>query len=220
MTPAYAALAAERVAHIHRLAPGAKIIFFMRNPIERAWSHAGMHVRQGFISDESNAILSHFRSDDSLRRTEYLETIDIWTRFFPVEQIFVGFAEDLRFHPRELLSRICAFLGIEDVAEWPYMNDLMYGRSEATIPASFLSNLAALHSERSRQLSRFFGGYADWWSYCCERLTRPPSEAEVAFPLYETELWVDWLDGESPRLQSDILGRALQSARATPHPGT
>src|SRR5918993_2901739 len=42
ITPAYSVLDREKVAHAHGLMPDARIIFFMRNPIERVWSQTVM----------------------------------------------------------------------------------------------------------------------------------------------------------------------------------
>ena len=42
ITPAYSALDRDGVARVHELMPEARIVFFMRNPIERVWSHAVM----------------------------------------------------------------------------------------------------------------------------------------------------------------------------------
>ena len=45
VTPSYAVLDSEQVARARQLIPDARIVFLMRNPIERAWSHAMMEVR-------------------------------------------------------------------------------------------------------------------------------------------------------------------------------
>ena len=44
ITPAYSTLRLEDVAHVHDLVPEAKIIFLMRNPVERAWSQFVMRL--------------------------------------------------------------------------------------------------------------------------------------------------------------------------------
>lgn len=47
ITPNYSTLPADAVAKVHRLAPHAKIIFFLRSPVEPAWSHVSMAHRMG-----------------------------------------------------------------------------------------------------------------------------------------------------------------------------
>lgn len=46
ITPAYSTLNSSSVAHIHKLMPELKIIFMMRNPIERAWSYFFSYMSQ------------------------------------------------------------------------------------------------------------------------------------------------------------------------------
>ncbi|MGK7895653.1 MAG: sulfotransferase, partial [Xenococcus sp. (in: cyanobacteria)] len=45
ITPAYSTLGIKSVAHIHKLMPDVKIIFILRNPMQRAWSHALKRMR-------------------------------------------------------------------------------------------------------------------------------------------------------------------------------
>jgi hypothetical protein len=212
MTPAYAVLTSERVARVRRLIPTARIIFFMRNPIERSWSHAGMHARQGHVHERDEAIRLHFRSATSLLRTNYIRTLETWSVAFPADQIFVGFLEDIRFHPRELLNRLCFFLGLTPIEEWPYLKDRVYSRSEATIPVSFAVELAMIHDELTAELSRRFGGYATWWRYCRDRVVGLEPSGELPFPFYDGPLWADWLANNTAEPQSDTLARTTRGS--------
>ena len=45
MTSDYAVLEKEVIARVHELMPDAKIIFMMRNPVERPWSVTTMGLR-------------------------------------------------------------------------------------------------------------------------------------------------------------------------------
>ena len=65
ITPAYSALKKDMVAHVHELMPHAKIIFMIRNPIERDWSQTVMRfdkLEQGSV--ESAAEQALFRQID------------------------------------------------------------------------------------------------------------------------------------------------------------
>ena len=52
ITPAYSTLGPDDVRRVHRLVPDARIIFMMRNPVERVWSQAVM----GFDRSEGKAV--------------------------------------------------------------------------------------------------------------------------------------------------------------------
>jgi Sulfotransferase family len=121
ITPAYSLLDAQTVARVRQLLPDAKILFLMRNPVERAWSHALMEVgRPGARSDRrSDDLLRHFESEGSRLRTDYARTLDIWSAEYGQERVFAGFLEDVHFHPERLLRAVCTFLTIEEPASWP-----------------------------------------------------------------------------------------------------
>ncbi len=152
--------------------PNAQLLFFMRNPIERAWSHAAMAVEhaerrgRGVEGD----LREHFRSESSRLRTDYARTIDVWGSHFPAEQLFVGFLEDVRFRPVELLERICGFLDVEDLRRWPQAESRIHAGGAATIPVGLAVDLASLYRDLAENLDERFGGHASWWRYCVERL--------------------------------------------------
>src|SRR5207249_329643 len=110
----YSALAPERVAHVARVMPDAKILFLMRNPVERAWSQAVMEITLfRRRAPEAAEVLRHVEGKRSLLYADYLRTIETWRAHYPDDRIFVGFTEDIRFRPDELLERVHRFLGVE-----------------------------------------------------------------------------------------------------------
>lgn len=217
ITPAYSMLDSATVARVRRLLPDTRIIFLMRNPVERAWSHALMEVgrRGGRIDRRSDDLLRHFESEGSRLRTDYVRTLDIWSSHYPPGRVFVGFLEDVHFHPDQLLRGICLFLTLEEPASWPYLGQRVYSTSRATIPRELATRLAEIHGELVEELDRRFGGYAAWWRYAAGRLAEGDGlDDEVRFPLYESSLWSDWAreypgrveDGGTPAFQSGTLG--------------
>ena len=77
-TPDYSALPPEKVAHVHELMPEARILFVMRNPIERAWSQALMFARKSGAPRE--ALVPHLDREHSVARSDYLRTLETWGR--------------------------------------------------------------------------------------------------------------------------------------------
>lgn len=112
ITPAYSTLGLDEVSHVHTLLPGIKIIFLMRNPIERAWSQAVMrYERQGGVTTEEE-FMSFLELSSRRRLSDYLRTLSNWRNFYPEASIFVGFLEDIHFYPDLFLHRVHDFLDI------------------------------------------------------------------------------------------------------------
>ena len=204
ITPSYSVLDTDTIAHAHDLMPEAKIIFMMRNPIERAWSQAIMHfdkVEKQPVKNVSVEQFQAFRSDHSSLLTDYLRTLENWGAFFPEEQIFVGFLEDVHFYPNRLLKRLYKFLKVGTDIEYKVIKRKIHSRDVETMPTRAAAHLAGIYLEDARRLEERFGGYASFWRHSAERLIEDPPEGErIAYPLYESPLWSEWAAqrGEGP----------------------
>jgi hypothetical protein len=196
ITPSYSILDRETVVHVHALAPEAKIIFMMRNPIERAWSQAVMRLtNKDYAVDETSVERFHrgFGRRGSELRTDYQRTLENWGSFFPEEQIFIGFLEDISLHPEELLEDVYGFLGVDPSFRPTAWGERVNSTSVGEMPTSIAVYLARSYLEDLESLSERFGGYASFWLYCARRLIEgPPKEESIPYPFWETLLWEEW----------------------------
>ena len=197
ITPAYSVLKKERIAHVHRLMPETKLIFFMRNPIERVWSHTVMSfdkVEKGSATAVSDKeLLRKIERDSSWKLSNYMRTLENWGSFYPEERIFVGFLEDVHFFPEELLRRLFDFIEVEPHFDERLVGKKIHTRSDATMPTSVAIQLAKNFHEEISRLGERFGGYAAFWLHCAEQLIEnPPEEKTITYPLFESYLWEMW----------------------------
>lgn len=126
ITPSYAGLSAERFAFIRQgfEARGipVRVIFLMRDPVERIWSAVRMNYREHAARRPNAALLktppeavllrSHTNPPHAAR-TRYDLTIANLERAFAPEEIHYEFYE--RLFTQEAVARICGFLGIDPV---------------------------------------------------------------------------------------------------------
>jgi hypothetical protein len=196
ITPNYSVLGREQIAHVHEIMPETKIIFLMRNPIERAWSQTVMYFdkREGrSVEDVREEEFLDFTRSQSLH-TDYLRTLENWGAFFPERQIFVGFLEDIHFYPNRLLARTYRFLGVDPSADYRVIRRKIHSRDVETMPTRLAVGLAETYLEDAKALEERFGGYASFWRYAAQRLIEDPPEGErIAYPLWESSLWEEWV---------------------------
>jgi hypothetical protein len=107
-------LAAERIAH-H--IPDAKLIFMLRNPIERAYSQYWYGIMLGIDSPQvSFSELIRDKNDPWGQRVielgMYAEQIKRYQQYFSADQLLILLYEDFRVDSQKALQKICAFLGI------------------------------------------------------------------------------------------------------------
>ena len=205
ITPAYSALGRSAVARVHDIMPEAKIIFFMRNPIERLWSQLVMsfdRIEEGSVNFVTNKRLLRRVERESYRLlTDYLRTLETWGEFYPEGRIFAGFLEDVSLFPAELLSRLYDFLGVDPYFRSPDLEEKVHSRSSGRMPVGVAAHLAETHREEVARLSECFGGYASFWLYCAERLVESrPAGGYISYPFTESPLWDEWIgSGARPR---------------------
>jgi hypothetical protein len=208
ITPEYSILNRGAIAHIHELMPDAKIFFFMRNPIERAWSQAVMSFdkSEDIASVEDERLYRSLDREGSRSRTGYLRTLKNWGSFYPPERIFVGFLEDIHFFPDLLMRRLYNFLGVDEFAEYRVKKRKVHSRAVERMPTRFAVHLAHAYHEQIKALDERFGGYASFWLHCAERLiSDPPSEAHLPYPLWESKIWDEWEGSRGLAMQSGLL---------------
>ena len=109
ITPAYSALDRERVAHVHELVPDAKIIFMMRNPIERAWSQTVMSfdkVEKGsFSSVSEEELFKRIGRNSTYKLSNYLRTFETWGGVLPGGAFLRGVPRGQPFSPCGALAQ-------------------------------------------------------------------------------------------------------------------
>ncbi len=112
VNPDYLLLPDEGVAHVCRLAPDARLIVCLRDPIERNWSHVRMMVAAQGI--ESAAEIEKISlADGVIVRSDYPRLLDHWSRFVDASRILAIFMDDIAARPGFVLSQVCSHLGVE-----------------------------------------------------------------------------------------------------------
>ncbi len=169
ITPNYGALRPGRIRFVHRLLPRARLLLILRNPIERAWSHAVMDLAttRGRPLEEVPAweLEAHLRSAGSRRNGGYAAMLDRWLAVFPREQLLVAFFEEIQERPRELLLRVFEHLDLRrdvDLEGFPWRERIHPGPAEE-VPPERRALLEELYRGEIRELAARLGGPARSW---------------------------------------------------------
>lgn len=170
MTPDYSALQEKEVVYIHQLMPDSKIILLLRNPIDRAWSAAKMHLtvlQNNNIDNVSDQMfIDHFKSQHSLLRGDYIEIYKKYAKIFGEDKIFVGYQEEIKRKPKALLIRLFDFLEVSNDVSWERFNlnkkvgEAMYKQE---IPNKYRVLLEEIYCDKIQEQSSFFGSYTKDW---------------------------------------------------------
>lgn len=99
---------------MQRLVPRAKLVYVVRDPIERMISHYGHSVAAGREQRTLEAALSPKAAKRYLDPSRYRTQIERFLEHYPLEQMLVVSSEDLRQERRATLARVFRFLEVDD----------------------------------------------------------------------------------------------------------
>lgn len=146
LTPAYCGLSQKMVERIARELPALKIIFLIRDPVARAWSHLQMHKRvmdrrrRELRLEDLEAVRNYLVSPPFRRRARPTATVRRWTQAFPRDQFHYEFFDDVVRSPETVRASIMRFLGVDPAL------------GKDSIPADFNRKSAATKYELTPEL--------------------------------------------------------------------
>jgi hypothetical protein len=172
ITPAYATLNEEVLRRIRHLNVSVKLIFVMRDPVERAWSAVNNAVKKGVADDATiEKTIERARAHGCAARSAYADTIRRLESVFSKSQIHYCFFEDLRDRPESLTASLFTFLGVDPAAstlEFPRAVNVAAGTKP--IPLEFSRTLAGDYLSSVRELCQRFEGPPHCWRTRYEKL--------------------------------------------------
>lgn len=103
----------EKVA---RIAPDARFVYLLREPVKRTWSSYWHTVRVG---EETLPIREALESKTYyLRMGRYYEQLELWYEHFPRDRFLVLLFEDLVADPKTVANRALGFAGLSELDEF------------------------------------------------------------------------------------------------------
>jgi hypothetical protein len=100
---------------MERHVPGLRIIFVLRQPVDRAYSHYWHYRKNGHRLPPFEAILD---DDPQLRYLDYVsryaEHLQRYREAFGPERVYVATFDDFRADPARTYREVCRFIGVDD----------------------------------------------------------------------------------------------------------
>ncbi len=161
----YINLPYDQVGKLYKTIPECKIVVMLRDPVERSYAA----IREKFADNpkmpysqmSKRQIITLMNSDWARTHSAYQNAIDGWVVFYPQDQIYIGFYEELLEDPEKVINEIRAFLDLEPMA----LKDkrALLGKAQPRFPDSLLKNLNSFYRIEAKGLAQRLGGYAEAW---------------------------------------------------------
>ena len=167
ITPAYAILPPARIAELHARLPALRLIYMLRNPIERAWSSALMALSRAEMRFEEASdawFLDHFRSAGSLRHGDYASCLGAWLAEFEMRDFLILFFDEIEKDPLALLRKCEDHLGVRNqLSLMDITCDKVSFGSGVPIRPALRDALLELYAPPIRRLERMLGCSLAHW---------------------------------------------------------
>lgn len=167
ITPAYSTLPEFVIQQIHSHMPELKILFIMRNPVDRAWSKLKMALINRNIEIETlseNLMLQVLKDPLVTEKGKYSLIIRQWEKFF-AKNMKILFFESIINSPQELLTETFSFLGLDKNVDWslfPYKS-VINSTTPHIMPSSIKRELYSLYKDEILTIHEIFGNPVDSW---------------------------------------------------------
>ncbi len=170
ITPAYGILPFNVIQEIYSHAPQLRLIYLIRNPMERAWSSALMALQRAemTIDEASDAwFIDHFYSVGSLARGDYQTCLQNWRAVFPEEQLLILYFEHIVTKPEVLLNCCFQHLGVTPLSAGQLQQHGCYEQVFAgpghALRSSLKPALKLLYQDKINDLSRYLAMDLSAW---------------------------------------------------------
>ena len=108
---------------VYKWNPKIKLIFLLRNPLERAYSHYCMDLRMGKVGDDIEQEILPF-----LEQGYYYSLIKKYLDIFPRKQMLISLHEDLKSDPGSWVKNVYSFLGADPAFQPPSLKKMYFQR--------------------------------------------------------------------------------------------
>ena len=169
ITPAYGFLPVERIKMIYDNFPELRLIYFIRNPIDRAWSSARMALmRSEMLNEEASDqwFIDHFKSKGSISRGDYEACLRNWHSVYPSDQLLIVQYDSIVADPVKVANDCLKHLGLDasfTTEDRDMLSHRVFEGDSAILRPSLHSALLEIYKKKIASLSEYLGiDFTNW----------------------------------------------------------
>ncbi len=173
INPDYGILEKWKIEYLAKILPNLKSIMILRNPIERAWSHAIMsYVKMHNKKPDEITLddwLRHFKNPLSVIKGNYPRILKKWRSVYPEEQIKVVFHDELCARPQAFLEDVFKFLNVEipeNFLNYPIEKKINSGakiampeKAKEALKERYRDDIYELHNQLGTPIQKWIAAY-------------------------------------------------------------
>lgn len=169
ISPNYCKMQQHDIAYFAKCLPTTRIIFLLRNPVDRIWSALCMYARRNKITAEQlsdwGEILKFYNHRFSIKDVSFPSKLwNKWSGEIPKDRIRYWFFDDIVERPQVVLDEICEYLQIEPgPGKLPANFNEKEDYIKVNMPSEIRIRLTEFFTEEYEDCAAMFGGHALNW---------------------------------------------------------
>lgn len=165
ITPRYSVLTRWDIQKLREDFPGIRILYIMRDPVDRVWSLIKYHEKRwqpGLASQSIDGLVADAFHPAKIGQSDYERVLANWRSVFPESQFFACFFDQVIDAPETLSRAVCDFLGLGPL-EWSAGEKKVNASSDRDIPDELYRVLVDYYRPMVERLAAAEGGYFAKW---------------------------------------------------------
>lgn len=168
ITPAYSVLPVTKVRVIRKLLPKVRILVLLRDPVDRAWSHAKKSFpplyNKPLEDAEMEELLEFFDLPFVRNRGDYAGILETWFSVFDRDQFFVRTMQEATGNPRTYLRNLFEHLNLETDPgiDWNAVEEPVNKREADDPPKEIISHLRTRYKKQGQKIEELTGRTVQW----------------------------------------------------------
>ena len=155
-TPLYCAINSDGINHVKRLMPEVKLIYIIRDPVQRSLSSLRMALERGSMRSQEDILSDHIFQ----ARGDYAGNIPAWEKVFSVDQILYLPFGRIKTDPLAILREVEVFLGLTPLENYPLIKEQIHRsakKGEVNIEPESINLISSLTASQYPFLEKRFG---------------------------------------------------------------
>jgi hypothetical protein len=167
-SPNYSLLPAEGVEHMRRVAPNGKIVFILRDPVERLWSGSVYALRDKISAAGGTVDYRDVEAEGAkdIQRlfSRYSRIIPLLDSTFGQENVLYLFYDDIQVRPMDVLRQFSAFFGLDHKDSWfRALDERVNEGPKVSRDDALVARMAESLAEELTWLANRFPEYGEAW---------------------------------------------------------
>lgn len=173
ITPDYAVIDKNGFEHMRHVAEELRLLFILRDPIERSWSGMIQELKNKPDAAEKlknmggadvSALVGRTKKPNIYKRSDYLTTFKSMEAANILNSLKVVFYDDILNKPDSVLNDVYAHIGmVKPIVENPVISQVVHKSPPIAMPAEFSKQMRDAYAPMLAEINRRFVSLPDSW---------------------------------------------------------